>query len=106
MVLYTLSSFNVDIIVKIDSLLHVACNKEGGIEVGGMGSLCEKHGIFVTLTSWGILYVGSKVREFCLFIHILLIYERVCGEWSSSSSQRVSIKPSMRSLIVGIVTCS
>ncbi len=47
MVLYTLSSFNVDIIVKIDSLLHVACNKEGGIEVDGMGSLCEKHGIIL-----------------------------------------------------------
>lgn len=47
MVLYTLSSFNVDIIVKIDSSLHVACNKEGGIEVDGMGSLCEKHGIIL-----------------------------------------------------------
>jgi hypothetical protein len=106
MVLYTLSSFNVDIIVKIDSSLLVACNKEGGIEVDDMGSLCEKHGIFVTLTSWGILYVGSIVEESCLFIHILLIYERVCGEWSSSSSQRFSIKPSMRSLIVGIVSSS
>jgi len=106
MVLCTLSSFNVDIIVKIDSSLHVACNEEGGIEVGGMGSLCEKYGIFVTLTSWGILYVGSKVGESCLFIHILLIYERVCGEWSSSSSQRFSIRPSMRSLIVGIASSS
>jgi len=47
MVLYTLSSFNVDIIVKIDSSLHVACNKEGGLEVDGMGSLCEKHGIIL-----------------------------------------------------------
>jgi len=71
-----------------------------------MGSLRENYGIFVTLTSWGILYVGSKVGEFFLFIHILLIYERVCGEWSSSSSQRFSIKASMRSLIVGIVSSS
>jgi len=71
-----------------------------------MGSLGKKHGIFVTLTSWGILYVGSIVGESCLFIHILLIYERVYGKWSSSSSQRFSIRPPMRSLIVGIVSPS
>jgi hypothetical protein len=104
MVLYTFTSFNVDIIVKIDFLLHIACNEEGGIEVDGMGSLCQKHGIFVTLTSWGILYVGFIVGESCLFIHILFIYERVWGEWSSSSSQRFSIRPSMKSLIIGIAS--